>query len=319
MNQELLILILSLAVALLVCIVLYQHHAFRTGIQKELREIQRSLKDILEQNRDEQLFIFTAKKELMELAAQINRILENSRELKADFRRLELSSRKMLSNISHDLKTPLTVLSGYLEITRLNAENGQKIEPEMLRKAEQKARSISELMNQFFTLARLESGDMELTLSQIDACEICRESILDFYELLQKEGFQVEADIPEHPVWLRGNQEALQRILSNLISNAVRYGADGHYLCLSLREEGHNVYIEVTDKGKGIDKAFAGQIFDRLFTLEDSRNRQIQGNGLGLAIAKNLALQLGGDLTLSSVPFEKTSFTLKLPADKRLL
>ena len=126
-------------------------------------------------------------------------------------------------------------------------------------------------------------------------------------------------DIPEHPVWLRGNQEALQRILSNLISNAVRYGADGHYLCLSLREDGHNVYIEVTDKGKGIDKAFAGQIFDRLFTLEDSRNRQIQGNGLGLAIAKNLALQLGGDLTLSSVPFEKTSFTLKLPADKRLL
>ena len=318
MNQELLILILSLAVVLLVCIVLYQQYAFRTGIQKELREIQRSLKDIMDQGKDEQLFTFTANKKLMELAAQINRILENSRELKADFRRLELSSRKMLSNISH-LKTPLTVLSGYLEIMRLNAENGQEIEPEMLRKAEQKARSISELMNQFFTLARLESGDMELTLSQIDACEICRKSILDFYELLQKEGFQVEADIPEHPVWLRGNQEALQRILSNLISNAVRYGADGHYLCLSLREDGHNVYIEVTYKGKGIDKAFAGQIFDRLFTLEDSRNRQIQGNGLGLAIAKNLALQLGGDLTLSSVPFEKTSFTLKLPADKRLL
>ena len=98
----------------------------------------------------------------------------------------------------------------------------------------------------------------------------------------------------------------------NLISNVIRYGADGKYLGISLRNDERNVYVDVTDKGKGIDKAFADSIFDRLFTMEDSRNRNIQGNGLGLTIAKNLALRLGGTITLESVPHVKTTFTVRL-------
>ncbi len=313
MNQEMLILLLFLIILLLLCIVLYQQYAFRRGLRRELRDIQESLKTILDQDRKEPLLLFTDSREMQELAAQINRILEELRNQRADFRRLELSSRKMLSNISHDLKTPLTVLSGYLEILRLNAEQGQNLDMEMLKKAEQKAQSISALIGRFFTLARLESGDMELPLSPMDACEICRETLLDFYELLQNDGFETEVKIPETPILIRGNQEALQRILSNLISNAIRYGADGHYLCLSLHTEGSSVFIRVADKGKGIDKAFSDQIFDRLFTLEDSRNRRIQGSGLGLSIARQLALKLGGSLTLESVPFERTVFTLELP------
>ena len=72
------------------------------------------------------------------------------------------------------------------------------------------------------------------------------------------------------------------------------------------------MYVDVTDKGKGIDKAFADSIFDRLFTMEDSRNRNIQGNGLGLTIARNLALRLGGTITLESIPYIKTTFTVRL-------
>ncbi len=72
------------------------------------------------------------------------------------------------------------------------------------------------------------------------------------------------------------------------------------------------MYVDVTDKGKGIDKAFADRIFDRLFTMEDSRNRNIQGNGLGLTIAKNLALRLGGTITLESIPYVKTTFSVRL-------
>ncbi len=314
MNQEMLLFLLALIILLLLCVILYQRHAFRKGLKRELQDMQKSLNTILEQGREEPLLLFTDSREMKELASQINCILEELRNQKADFRCLELSSRKMLSNISHDLKTPLTVLSGYLEILRLNAEQSGSLDMETLKKAEEKTKSISELISQFFTLARLESGDMELPLSPVNACEICRETLLDFYELLQNEDFETEAEIPEKPVFICGNQEALQRILSNLISNSIRYGADGHYLCLSLKEEGNSVLIQVTDKGRGIDMAFADQIFDRLFTLEDSRNRKIQGSGLGLSIARQLALKLGGCLTLESIPFEKTTFTLKLPA-----
>ncbi|MFR5646533.1 MAG: sensor histidine kinase [Bilophila wadsworthia] len=95
---------------------------------------------------------------------------------KADYRRSEIASKKMLSNISHDIKTPMTVILGYLEIMQLS-ETPSK---EMLKKVERKAQSVMELINQFFTLSKIESGDMEIELSRIDICEICRESILDF-------------------------------------------------------------------------------------------------------------------------------------------
>ena len=98
----------------------------------------------------------------------------------------------------------------------------------------------------------------------------------------------------------------------NLISNAIRYGSEGKYLGVFLRADQTHLYIDIVDKGRGIEKEFADSVFDRLFTMEDSRNSAMQGNGLGLTIAKNLALQMGGDITLESQPYQKTIFTIKL-------
>ena len=299
---------LSLCLAFLIGIVLYQQFAFHNGIQLKLRKISGKLKETMDTDSGESVMVFTDNKELMELAAQINRLLENHKKVKADYRRSEIASKKMLSNISHDIKTPMTVILGYLEIMRINKTDTE----EMLKKTEQKAIKVMELINQFFTLAKLEAADMDIELSRIDVSEICRETVLDFFDILQKNDFQVEIDVPERPVYVQGERQALQRILSNLISNVIRYGADGKYLGLSLREDEKTAFIDVTDKGKGIDKAFADSVFDRLFTMEDSRNRSIQGNGLGLTIAKNLALQFGGTITLDSIPYEKTVFSVNL-------
>ena len=308
MSEATIIFFLTICVGILVCVILYQQFAFRTGTQAKLRAISDKLKEIIEKDSDEQITVFTENKDLMELAAQINALLEKYLKIKADYRRSEITSKKMLSNISHDIKTPMTVILGYLEIMQLS----QTPSGEMLKKVERKAQRVMELINQFFTLSKIESGDMDIELSRVDICEICREIVLDFYELLSNKKFYVKVDMPETPIYIQGNKEALQRILFNLISNVVRYGADGKYLGISLRDDDRNVYVDVTDKGKGIDKAFADSIFDRLFTMEDSRNRNIQGNGLGLTIAQNLAQRLGGTITLESIPHEKTTFTVRL-------
>lgn len=308
MNQTIIIFFLSLCLAFLFCLLLYQHFTYRTGIRARLREIREKLEKIVDTGSDERIMVFTENQELMELAAQMNRLLENHQKIKADSCRAQAASKKMLSNISHDLKTPMTVILGYLEIMRLEGAATD----EMLKKTQMKAQNVLELMNHFFTLAKLESGDLELKLGQVDAAELSRESILDFYEILTGSGFQVEIDLPETAVYVWGDREAIQRILSNLISNVIRYGKDGKYLGISLRTDGKYVYLDVMDKGKGIEKSFADRVFDRLFTMEDSRSRDIQGNGLGLTIAKNLAVQQGGDLTLQSTPWVKTVFTVRL-------
>ena len=308
MSEATIIFFLTICVGILVCVILYQQFAFRTGTQAKLRAISDKLKEIIEKDSDEQITVFTENKDLMELAAQINALLEKYLKTKADYRRSEITSKKMLSNISHDIKTPMTVILGYLEIMQLS----ETLSDEMLKKVESKAQSVMELINQFFTLSKIESGDMDIELYRVDICEICRESVLDFYELLSNKKLYVKVDMPETPIYIQGNKEALQRILFNLISNVIRYGADGKYLGISLRDDDRNVYVDVTDKGKGIDRAFADSIFDRLFTMEDSRNRNIQGNGLGLTIAKNLAQRLGGTITLESIPHVKTTFTVRL-------
>lgn len=288
-----------------------------SGTQRKLLEMAKELEDILDRDSGASLTVFTDNKGLIALTAQINRLLEKYRKEKAGFYRSEMASKRMLSNISHDIKTPMTVVLGYLEIMRLRGEYSG----EMLEKAEKKAQSVMELINQFFTLAKLESGDMDIEISRIEAGGICRETLLGFYEILTGTGnlpedsypvFHLEIDIPETPVYVWGNREALQRILFNLISNVIRYGKDGKYLGVALREDETEVWIDVVDKGKGIDKRFAENVFERLFTMEDSRSRKVQGNGLGLTIAKNLALQMGGDILLESVPYQKTTFTLKL-------
>ncbi len=312
MNEGIIILILSIVVMVLAGIICYQQFAFRKGIKAQLLQISQELAGAVDSDSEEKVMVFTDSRAMQELCAQINRLLDRHQRMLADYRRSEISSKKMLSNISHDIKTPLTVILGYLEIIRLNGGEQR----ELIDKVEARAKAVSDLVEQFFTLAKLEAGDMEIALSKLELCELCREVVLDFYEILSGKDYEVEVEIPEKTVYVQGNGDAIRRILNNLISNSLRYGSEGRYLGIFLHEDEKQVYIDVTDRGRGIEKDFAEHIFDRLFTMEDSRNRDIQGNGLGLTIARSLARQMGGDVTLLSKPWQKTSFTVAL---KRIL
>ena len=307
MSDETIIFFLAVASCLLFLVVLYQRFVFGKGIQAKIRRINKKLEEILETGSDEKVMVFTDNPVLMELGGQINRLLIDRQKIRADFKREEISSKKMLANISHDIKTPLTVILGYLEIMRLN-----HADHEMLKKVETKANQVMNLINQFFTLAKLESGDTNINLGKVNINEICRENVLEFYDILLQKDFDVDLFIPETAIFVQGDKEALQRILYNLLSNVIRYGSDGKYLGVFLRQDKGNVYIDVVDKGKGIEQEFASNVFDRLYTMEDSRNREIQGNGLGLTIAKNLAKQLEGDIFLNSIPNVNTTFTVRL-------
>lgn len=307
MSDKTILFFLVCFIGVLLLIIVYQKFAFTKGMQSKLEKISENLSHILETDSDEKIMVFTDNKALMNLSGQINQLLLDRQKIKIDFRRQEISSKKMLSNISHDIKTPLTVILGYLEIMCLESPDDK-----VLKKVETKAKQVMELINQFFTLAKLEAGDMNIKISKININELCKENILDFYDILSQKNFDVDISIPEQDIFVQGDKDAIHRILFNLLSNAVRYGSDGNYIGFILREDKNYVWIDIIDKGKGIEKKFASNVFERVYTMEDSRNRKIQGNGLGLTIAKNLANQLGGDITLSSEPNVKTVFTVKL-------
>ena len=310
MSGEVLCFLLVSLTAVLAILLIYQQFVFTKGIRRELKQAAEKLEKILRTDSDEKLTVFTDHKELMALAAQINGLLLDRQRMKAEYRRQKLASKKMLANISHDIKTPLTVILGYLEIMRLEQEEGAA--DATLEKVEAKAKQVAELINQFFTLAKLESGDMKLEEKQLEIGELCRETILGFYDVLSQKDYEVDVSIPEEKIFVRGDRNALERILYNLLSNGIRYGGDGKYLGVVLSKEGERVRLDVIDKGQGISGKAAEHVFDRLYTGEDSRNREIKGNGLGLTIARNLARQMGGDITLSSQPGVRTVFRVTM-------
>lgn len=305
------ILLLLIIIFILICIII-----FKVKVEKEknenLKYIQNKLNKIIKENTYEKLLVNTDDKQLRKILVEINSLLDFSQKTLADYRKKEISISKMLSNISHDLKTPLTVILGYIETIKLDKDISKAEREILLSKVHSKTLEVIELINKFFDLAKLESGDKDVTISRVNINEICRKNILEFYENLTAKGYEVNIDIPEVNIYALGNLDALRRIMNNLISNAIKYGSEGKYLGLKLSYDDNYCYVDVWDKGKGIEEINVDRVFERMYTLEDSRNKLYQGSGLGLTITKRLVEKLGGSISIKSKPYEKTCFTFQL-------
>ncbi|MCY9134755.1 HAMP domain-containing histidine kinase [Bacillus atrophaeus] len=259
-----------------------------------------------------QILLLTDDRKLQALLVQINQLLDDNQKITARFTRTEHSMKRMLTNMSHDLKTPLTVVLGYIEAIQNDSDLADAERKALLEKLHQKTYEIIRLMNSFFDLAKLESGDKEIPITKIHINELCKKNILSFYDVVQAKGYEAAIDIPDIPVYAKGNEEALDRVFQNLLSNAIQYGGDGKVIGLSLSSDEQHVYISVWDRGKGIGEREQERVFERLYTLEESRNKSFQGSGLGLTITKRLVEQMGGAIALQSKPYERTAFTITL-------
>jgi signal transduction histidine kinase len=303
---------LGVVIVILLLVILWQYRKSREAA-RQLTYIHDKLNSILDAGTQERLLLFSGNQELRVLLTDMNHLLDVNHKGIAEKVRMEKAMRSMLANVSHDLKTPLTVVLGYIETVLHDADMPAPERERMLKTIHRKAGEVISLMNTFFDLAKLESGDHDIPLSRIELNEVCRRNILSFYDILNGKGSEVQIDIPDEALYIMGNDEALDRILSNLLSNAITYGDAGGVLGLRLFTDGQKVGIEVWDRGKGITASHQDQVFERLYTLEDSRNRTYQGSGLGLTITKRLTEQMNGKITLVSKPHVRTAFTVSFP------
>lgn len=294
-----------------VAIIYAQFQISRTRT-KHLRDIHKKLHGIVNHSSDEVLLLFTDDKELIDITVDLNRLLDKYKKALANYTNTEWSMKKMISNISHDLKTPLTVTLGYVEMIQMDSKLNPEEKNLFLSKIHDKTVEVITLIDKFFDLAKLESGDKEVPLTRIRINDICQKSLLEYYDIFNKKDIEVQFDIPDQPIYVMGNVEALKRILNNLISNAIVHGGDGKIIGLKIRVNKDDIYIDVWDKGKGIDERYQDRVFERLYTLEDSRNKYYQSSGLGLTITKRLVENLGGTIKINSKPWKKTVFSFSL-------
>lgn len=190
----------------------------RRRLERDVRYITEKLNEMATEHSAQKLLHQTEVQELRDLLTGINRMQEERQRDGAEYARTQMAMRRMLSNISHDLRTPLTVISGYVELLMHRKDITPEEHAELLRKISAKVQEVIGMISSFFDLAKLESGDQELTLSRIALNEVCRRNILAYYDVLSDNGFDVEIDIPDEPIYVYANEEALDRILNNLIS-----------------------------------------------------------------------------------------------------
>lgn len=304
---------LLLVVILLLLLLNYAQLRAKRKRDDNLEYVRTKLDSILTNSSSERLLLVTDDEQLQELLNAINRLLDHNHQHIAQYKDTEQAIRRMLSNISHDLKTPLTVVLGYVETLLHQRINDPQEQTRLLTKVNDKAVEIVELIHKFFDLAKLEAGDTELPPTIIQMNELCRNNILMFYESAYSQGLEAVIEIPDTPLYVYSHEESLNRILNNLLANAIQHGRDGGVIGLTLRSDDEGaLYVEVWDRGRGIHERHQSLVFERMYTLEDSRNKAFQGSGLGLTITKRLVDNLGGEITVHSKPYERTCFTVKL-------
>lgn len=277
--------------------------------KSELKSIVEQMKNINEQSIDVPVLVHTSDALTKELCEQLNLMIESNQKWKADYQRSQRNYKQMLSNISHDLKTPLTVIMGLLEMIDVEQRSAEA-NAVLARKASTVSQDLHNMIDEFFELAKLESMDTDLALCQLDLAELTKRTVLEFYDVIERRGIGLDLHLPEHSIEVMGNQHAIERVIQNLLQNAVRYG--GNRVRIEIRETSSTAELAVCDNGKGIDRQDLDSIFNRLFTLEDSRNKNFQGNGLGLTIVKQLVEQMKGKISVSSIPNERTEFKVTL-------
>lgn len=223
--------------------------------------------------------------------------------------------KEMLTNISHDLRTPLTSLHGYLETLQMKHEQLTEIERKSyLDLAAKHAKNVSQLVAQIFELATLESGGLQPSPEPFSLSELAHDVAQKFQPLLAQKNLALETNIPEGTPYVSGDIALIERVLDNLIENAIKYTRNGGRIELSLRVADHQIATEIIDNGIGISADEILQIFDRFYRgAPDVDGSAPKGTGLGLAIAKRILQLHNADIAVNSQLGVGSRFSFELP------
>lgn len=241
-----------------------------------------------------------------QLSAQL---AESERQRKA----LEDNRQKLLADISHDLKTPITVIQGYAKAICDGLIPPEK-QPEYLDTIYQKSTRLTGLIDTFHEYSKLEHPQFTLQTKRLDLCEVLREYLASKYNELELGGFVPEIEIPDESIWCMLDKTAFLRVLENIVSNAVKHNPAGISLFFELHREGNQAVLDLADNGVGIPPEIADCIFDPFVVGDESRGTR-QGSGLGLAISHKIVTAHGGTIQLVQPPSpgRSTQFRLTIP------
>lgn len=277
-------------------------------VRGQLSIIEEALEDIKSGNLNRRML--TKRNDMTrKICYDINEIAMNSQTQLIRQKQSEQAYKRLMTSISHDVKTPLASLVGYLEAIECEIVAGEE-KDEYVHVAFEKAHYLKHFVENLFEWVKLDSGEQVFHFEVLDLNELSRNIIVDWISVLENSNFEYEFDIPETEYLMRIDVNAYSRILNNLLQNVLIH-SKGSKMTFHISENDLQVQITITDNGKGISPDHLPHIFERMYQCDQSRSAK--GNGLGLSIVKELVVAHKGTIAADSTPNMGTIFTILFP------
>ncbi|MGV8150847.1 MAG: ATP-binding protein [Candidatus Woesearchaeota archaeon] len=275
------------------------------------KEVFLIIRDISDRKNNE-ISIITRNEELEKARRAALNIMEDLAETNIKLKELDQSKTDFLNVASHELKTPLTAISAYLDILEDLKGNFDPITQEGLDAIKRNSNQLKTLINNILEISRIESGRFELNYSDVDLKNKILMIVKNLEILCHIKGVALLTDIEENLPTMRTDDMRLEEIFNNLIGNAIKFTEKGNII-VHARREGDFIRVDIEDSGIGIPEDKIGRLFENFYQVDSSLGRRYGGTGLGLAITKRVIEFQGGSIDVDSIYGKGTTFTFRLP------
>lgn len=274
--------VLSVLILILICILI--------SYKRQVKDICRQLRFL--QECDSNMLITTEMKKghIEELAELLNTLLKERKKERADYQKKERMIADIYTNLSHDIRTPLTSLDGYFQLLEETQEENDR--KRYIQIIQERIESLKEMLEELFTYTKLQNGTYELKLEPQNVGQILKETVFSYYDDWAEQGIGPQFEITEEPVWIRGNKQALRRTIQNIIRNGLDHGNKEIRIQLSRNEKQMElVFQNKIEPGEQID---ISRVFERFYKADKARSKS--STGLGLSIAKGFVQKMHGEI-----------------------
>ncbi|WP_028592102.1 HAMP domain-containing sensor histidine kinase [Paenibacillus massiliensis] len=298
---------------LFVVLYFYTRYSVRQ-MNKPLRQIVEGIKE-MEKFRYEKRLDFLAEKEFAEIRDAFNDMAARLELAAADKEAVEQNKRNLLLHLSHDLKTPMTTVLGYSQLLLDNPQSDESRKRQYIQYIHDKSAYMGKLIQDLFELAKLDDDQLKLNLTKVNLTKWLRQRIVEFYPEIEHKGFRLQADIPETPLYVRMDPMQMDRVVANLIGNALKYNSSGTTLYASCEGKDGHAVLWIGDDGIGFREQEKEGLFEE-FVRGSALTKD--GTGLGLAICRKIIARHQGTIELVTDKRYPALFRITLPyADVR--
>ena len=250
--------------------------------------------------------------EFSSIADSINRMADTVETMKQKEQEAEETKNELITNVAHDLRTPLTSIIGYIDIVNNMPDLSEKQRSEYLKITWEKARKLEKLINELFSFTKISYGGMPMHMEKIDVIKMLEQEADELYPTFKENELECLLETDADSCMIMADGEQLVRVFDNLLGNAIKYGRYGKMIRIRTLTENTQIQIQIVNYGSVIPAENLPFLFEKFYKVDASRQPSSEGTGLGLAIAKSIVESHGGSISARS-SFEGTVFEVVLP------